>query len=536
MGWWQKLFGGSRKGKAPPAGTLPATIPLAEGLSASVHLHDVANGPEQIPCWTYVTRGLWDLGQKEIIFSLRRLPGEAPGDFPPDPLRFFVEVQRLAREGRLVDAGDHSSFRNPAGFLGSTEMVGLAYLPPESLGGVPLPPSDRALTAILLTPAEAEVVPVIGSYRVAALLGQATRYYPYPPWSERGRRPVLSRQDVEQSVLGKMPTVFAAGSSARMLTDSQAPAGPGEDRVINRPGTRVSLRLPEGQHSRLRDLLDSALGGAADTWGVALLTEPDPEANVRLVWQPGQQEIRTITPHWSDCSCFTGGFVALVAEPSLPDGGRVFEDGFLVTLSPATQQRVREALLAGKPTLVAPATPELMEFALEWVPQTPAPAPACRPEPFAIDPVGPAFEVNQNVLYQPDAVLRERVASVEVFAKYLKQVMDTASAFWSAVPAGECRAVTLVVAVKPGGRSRFWLDANPPGLDAGLVRSLCERLQGLPVPLVRHGPVALAIHATLWGSGGRPGGWAFIPKEWQDACGQQQLLVPDGFLEIVWPD
>jgi hypothetical protein len=540
MSWWQKLFGGSRQAKTPPAGSFPVTIPLVEGLSATVHLHDLPNGPEQIPCWTYVTSGLWDHGQKEIIFSLRRRPGEPPADFPQDPLGFFVEVHRLAREGRLVDVGGHTCFRNPAGFLGGTEQIGFAYISPEPLAGVDLPPQDRAMTAILLAPAEAEVVPVIGSYRVTTLLGQATRYYPCPPWAERGRRPLLSRQDLEQSLLGKMQTVYCPGAAVRMLMEPQQPTAPGQDRITSSQGKRITLRLP----ARHRPGLGEYLAGQPDQWGLALLTEPDPEANVRLVWRPGQQHAQTITPYWSDGSCFTGGFLALVAEASLSDGACVFEDGFLVTLSPATQGRVREALTAGKPLVVGPANPDLTEFSLEWVPDTTAPAPAGpgsappagRWEPFAITPSGPAFDVNQNVLYQPDPVLRQRVASIEVFAKYLKQIMDTAAEYWAGVPAGESRAVTLVVAVKPGGRSRFWLDANPPGLEAELVRGLYERLQGLPVPLVRQGPVAVAIQATLWGCGGRPGGWAFIPREWQDACGGQELLVPDGILEIVWPD
>jgi hypothetical protein len=159
-----------------------------------------------------------------------------------------------------------------------------------------------------------------------------------------------------------------------------------------------------------------------------------------------------------------------------------------------------------------------------------------RREAFDLGHSGPAFEVNLNVLFQPEEVLRERVASAEAFAEYLKQVMDTAAAYWAGVPPGEGRAVALVLAVKPGGRSRFWLEASPPGLDEGLVRGLLGRLQRLPAPAVRGGPVALALRATLWGCGGTPGGWPHLPREWQEACAGRELLVPDGVLAVVWPD
>ena len=100
---------------------------------------------------------------------------------------------------------------------------------------------------------------------------------------------------------------------------------------------------------------------------------------------------------------------------------------------------------------------------------------------------------------------------------------------------GPAQAVTLVIAVKPGGKSRFWVNFNPGGgVDTELVKGLLERLQELPVPVVRQGPVAVAIQATLWG--GQRGGWELIPKEWQEACGQQNVLVLDGILAIVWPD
>ena len=96
-------------------------------------------------------------------------------------------------------------------------------------------------------------------------------------------------------------------------------------------------------------------------------------------------------------------------------------------------------------------------------------------------------------------------------------------------------ARSLVVAVKPQQRCRFWFEFDPGGLDKAIVDDLQERLRELPVPVV-HGPVAMAFHAVLWGgpSSGEPR-WPFVPKEWLEVA-RPGLLVPDGILDIIWRD
>jgi hypothetical protein len=534
MGWWNKLFGKSRPSEEPPAATFPATVTLIPGkLSVRVFLHDIANGRDRIPCWTYVTDGLWDAGQKEMIFSLRRHADEEPEAVPQDPLRFFAQVHQLAASGQFVDAGGHTCFRNPAGFLGRTEMIGFAYAPPECLPDVELPPLERALVAILLTPEEAELVQMLGSYRILTRLGQSVRRYPFPPWSERGRQFRLSRAEMQESLLGKFPLAYYAGATARMLVPPMEPAAAGQDRHGTLQATRITLRLPTAQPPGFRETVEPF----ADSWMLGLLTRPDPEANARLVWNPGQAEMQAIMPENSDASCVTGGFVALVAEPSLPDGARVLEDGFLVTLGPATRGRVKEALLARQSCIVAPSGPDLIEFALEWLPEANEPASAASVEaPPAGGPA--AFEVSQVFLYQPEEVLQRRLADSSVFAKYMKQVMDAATRYWATVPRQRGRGAVLVAAVKPGGRSRFWLETEPAGLGASLVEGLYRALEQIPAPLVRGGPVAVAMQASLWGGGEMPGGFPPIPTEWRQASESEgrNLLVPDEVLAVVWPD
>jgi hypothetical protein len=497
-------------------------------LAARVQAHDFPAGPERVPCWTYVSDGLSSAGQKELIFTLRRRPDEAPADFPHDPLRFFTQVLQLAEQGRLVDVGGFTAFRAASGFLGETEQLALVYTTPEALPGVALPPPGESLLAVLLRPDEAAVVPAIGGYRALSLLGQARRYYPTPPWSDRDRPAVLTQADLAQSVLSRVSTWPATGLTVRMLTAPPQPvpgrgvAGLLPDAEMGRPGD-VVLRVPAGRRAALREALAQAGAGG----GLALLTTPDPEADVRLVWRPDQGQPCAIQAG-GDGRCVTGSFLMLAFGEGLTDGARVAEDGFAAMFGPESWRRFGEALAAGAPLRVPPASADLQGFALEPLPDAAPVRPADGP---------PAFAVASFLFYQPDEVQRERIANLDVFADYLKAVMRTAADYWAARPAGPPQYVTLVLALRPGGRSRFWAEYDPGGVDAEAAAGLLRALEALPAPLVRNGPVAIAAHATLWRAPtDAQGKHAFIPEEWQRAVAGREALIPDDALDVVWPD
>src|SRR5205085_2176754 len=77
-------------------------------LKITVHEHEIKRRGDTLPCWTYITEGLRSAGQKELQFVLVQEPGETAGSFPREVLGFFSLVLRLAREGRLVDAGAYT--------------------------------------------------------------------------------------------------------------------------------------------------------------------------------------------------------------------------------------------------------------------------------------------------------------------------------------------------------------------------------------------------------------------------------------------
>ncbi len=151
---------------------------------------------------------------------------------------------------------------------------------------------------------------------------------------------------------------------------------------------------------------------------------------------------------------------------------------------------------------------------------------------FKFDIVRSGFETTNIVLYQPDDVVQKRLPGAGHLAAYLEKLQTTVSETF----AETTRADTLdvVVAVRPGGKSRVWLSGS--NLDAKTLQSLREKLEAIPPVQVTEGPVAFAISGKIAG-GTRSGEDPPMPPEWQDAVKKlpQPVGIPDGLLEAVWP-
>ena len=164
------------------------------------------------------------------------------------------------------------------------------------------------------------------------------------------------------------------------------------------------------------------------------------------------------------------------------------------------------------------------------------PPAAARPKPRP----KAGFEMLRVALYQKDEVLQARLASVDELAGYIKKLQETCVASLSDVT--KSGALDVVVAVKPGRRSRVWFLTSTT-LSPGPARlaALQTQLQAIPPPEVRNGPLALAIIGGL-GSVRRPHEAANdlpapIPTEWaQAAKGKKNVSVPDGMLALLWPE
>ena len=235
----------------------PALAEIVPGkLAVKVYLHEQQTQKGPVPCWTFVSDGLWVHRQKEILLTLTHDPNEKPGDCPQVPFQFYGLVWDLASKGQLVDVGSYSDFGEP-GFLGrraigyieAGEFDDLAILAPS-------------VSAILLTAQEYAAYEKVGLSRLQAMLGRSHGYFPCPHWSDRRRPSVVDPAAVEKSILARTPRLHAPGA------------------VVSSDKGELTLRLPQSARYKLpKELKAIPDEGAA----FAFLSIIDPAAQGCLV-------------------------------------------------------------------------------------------------------------------------------------------------------------------------------------------------------------------------------------------------------------
>jgi hypothetical protein len=304
-------------------------------LSAQVVLHDIATAQGAISCWSYVTDGLTQQQQAELVFTLRRHPDEPSDDFPQDPLQLFDTVYQLAERGQRVTSGGVTQF-------GARSFFGhhLMYVTAQQLAGVTLPLAS--LAAVLATDDELRAAREFGTTRVLARLGQASTHYPFPPWADRRRRGLSLARTFEASLLSKVRRASAHGLRVGIRDD------------------RVTLSARRSEQSLWRDRLAELPDGVP----FAFLTALDPTAGGCLVWVPGQNGPEAIVPPGSDGARLCGCFILFLAgQPA--NGAKLLEDGFSMELTSEAWNAFCDALIAGE-ELAIPPTGDRMPFALTW--------------------------------------------------------------------------------------------------------------------------------------------------------------------------
>src|SRR5581483_9505538 len=154
----------------------------------------------QQPCTSFVTLGLRAFGQREIIITFLR-------HVRADPFPLLRTIANLARQGRIVGAGDITEV-GPGGLFGLPNLRGLAYETAWPMDGVDLPPD--CLHAIVLVGPEMEAVKKFGVLRVLARLGQANRFFPTTVWCDPARAPIAG---IEKSILDGVASAHFPGVS-----------------------------------------------------------------------------------------------------------------------------------------------------------------------------------------------------------------------------------------------------------------------------------------------------------------------------------
>ena len=153
---------------------------------------------------------------------------------------------------------------------------------------------------------------------------------------------------------------------------------------------------------------------------------------------------------------------------------------------------------------------------------------------FAVPVIGAEPFVLQNyVLLQPDFVLRERVGDVKDLAAYLKSIETAANVLLVQVPKPTPTSGFVVVAVRPGGDSRVWLDLSPD-LPADIDGNLRSTLQRIAPFAARNGVVVVALNVTFWGAprSDKKTPW---PAEWKKSAESLNEPVETGdFVDRMW--
>ena len=486
-----------------PVVRIPKYIELVpDRLAARVYSHEITVQDETFPCWTYVSDGLRQFGQRELIFTLRREEHEPAEIFPRDPLTFFTDLLNVAEtHGRTFQSGDFTRIMLRKPFLGLTGQVGFAYVPPIALRGVnwPAPP----LAAILMHPEETRLAAKIGTHRVLARLSQQQRHYPNPYWSERGRPGTVAAGELEKSIVSRVPAILLSEAHATRVANRywiDADELPRYGRIVpehDSLGQTVHLTLPQEATTKLK----ATLGKLPPQAPLAILTPPESSAESRLVWRFDLQKTQQVAKPGVEAHRAAGNFVMFLADESFQEGVFVIEDGFLVRLKPATWAKVRDALMGGQPWFL-PGYHDSMSLCLKW--DWPAKA-----------------LLLGGVTYQPDEVVRERIGDRAAFLRYLRTVKQCVNAYFAGERMQMGSGALLALVLRPGEAPRYWLEG--PGSEA--EDGLREMLAKVEAPGVMGGPVAFGLPMHLWGGPGdddekvpyAPDAWL---KGWKSAGGK----------------
>ncbi|MEK8033674.1 hypothetical protein AACH06_22860 [Ideonella sp. DXS29W] len=135
------------------------------------------------------------------------------------------------------------------------------------------------------------------------------------------------------------------------------------------------------------------------------------------------------------------------------------------------------------------------------------------------------------VLLQPSAVLEART-SVDAMADYIRAIERAASDAVAAAASRQSTGGFVVVAVRPGGQSKAWLDFDTL-LDLDVRKRLRDAVQGVPAMTVREGPVVFALKVALWG-GKESRRSVPTPPEWKQAGASGPAREVGELVESIW--
>ncbi|KAK2808070.1 hypothetical protein FQN50_004988 [Emmonsiellopsis sp. PD_5] len=201
-----------------PNQSWPIIVPILpqEGLEVLIYPHKIQSMISgELYCWTYISRGLARVGQKEVVFTIRRrVATEREIDYPKTPLQWYEFLHGAAKNGQTVDAYQRTEFHSPS-FLNRPDFKWVVYCDPHPIRNVPASyfPLEWLQAIPLLAP-EADVANQYGVSRALSHLGFSERWFPFIPWVDRDRQPCITMENMAGTIKDSMPFVVILGISA----------------------------------------------------------------------------------------------------------------------------------------------------------------------------------------------------------------------------------------------------------------------------------------------------------------------------------
>lgn len=148
------------------------------------------------------------------------------------------------------------------------------------------------------------------------------------------------------------------------------------------------------------------------------------------------------------------------------------------------------------------------------------------------------YQQGEATLYNAIDVFALRAPHAPAMGEYFKAINARAAELWKSDAQKRGRDGMIAVALCPGGKYRVWIDLDGKH-QAEPTEELMKRLTDVPPPAVRFGPVAFAMHFTLYGGSGKPAPEEHgLPEVWRKAADgeKRELLIPDDILRLVWKE
>ncbi|MDI1483786.1 hypothetical protein [Polyangium sp. y55x31] len=471
-------------------------------LSVAVYSHSLTTPEGPLRFWTYVSEGLWPLGQREIRFSVKREPDDAEGAFDRQLFKLYGLIYELAEKGQLVDVHGRSQLGGPP-LLGRDDFHCIIYGPPQPLEGIPA--EAPFLSAVMVTCEEEDIGGQAGYARILARLGADARYYPTPFWTDRKRSSVARPGEADQSLITRAQRAHLRGVSVRLeRKGGLANVSPTQSFFV--PGDRIVLRVfPRGA-----DDLKEAAAAKDNEDGIVMMLEMDPGSGSGLYWYPGQTLASAIACPAAGTDRVTGNFLILASSKEVSKAG-VTEDGFVMMFPVDAWKRIREALLSGKEISI-PEQGDMPAFAVEHVQTTYVnPIDGKRYESEGgweeVRPKGDGAAPKRNdqveasvVLLTSEKEIAERT-TVEDAVAVIKQIITIVEAEVG-VSKGPGTDLLVECELFPGKKKKFEM-AQRPTVDERFARAIYDKLEKIVAPEVK-GPVKFQVVFKI--RGGSPPG------------------------------